>query len=122
LPFGQSMYGAIEIKNVSMRYRPGLPLVFNGLDLSVLGRSSVGIVRRSGAGKSSLMTALTRLMELDLGHVMLDGVFTKDLGLHQLRLTIEVIPQGPFVFSGTLGNNLDPFNMYSEENLREVLQ
>lgn len=119
---GWPMHGALEFKNATLRYRPGLPLVLKGLDISIPGNSSVGIVGRTGAGKSSLMTALMRLVELDGGQILLDGVDTRTLGLRNLRSAIAVIPQDPVLFSGTVGDNLDPFNTYTQDRLTEVLQ
>ena len=76
-----------------MRYRPGLPLVLHGLSVSVVPRSRVGVVGRTGAGKSSLINCLFRLMELDSGKIVIDSVDIAKLGLHQLRASMSLIPQ-----------------------------
>jgi len=104
-----------------MRYRPGLPLVLRGLDLVIPPRCKVGIVGRTGAGKSSLMIALLRIVELDEGSIHIDGVDIRTLGLKNLRSHIAVIPQDPVLFSGSVRTNLDPFNEYADERLYEVL-
>jgi ATP-binding cassette, subfamily C (CFTR/MRP), member 1 len=113
--------GKIEFKGAKLRYRPGLPLVLKGLDLSIPEFSKVGIVGRTGAGKSTLMTALLRIVELDEGKLFIDGVDTSTLGLARLRSRIAVIPQDPVLFTGTVKSNLDPFDEYSEEKLCQVL-
>jgi ATP-binding cassette subfamily C (CFTR/MRP) protein 1 len=77
---------------------------------------------KKGAGKSTLMTALMRLVELDGGKILLDGVDTKTLGLSRLRSSIAVIPQDPVLFSGTVKTNLDPFNMHTDYRLMDVLK
>ena len=76
---------------------------------------------RTGAGKSSLITALFRLTEPE-GRVIIDGIDTKSIGLHELRSKISIIPQDPVLFSGTMRKNLDPFNEYQEENLWAALE
>ena len=80
---------------MKMRYRPGLPLVLRGLNVTVAPRTRVGVVGRTGAGKTSLINSLFRLMELDSGKIVIDGVDTSKLGLHQLRGSMSLIPQVP---------------------------
>ena len=113
--------GAIEMKNVHMRYRDGLPLVLRGLNLSIAAKEKVGIVGRTGAGKSSLLTALLRLVELDSGSIFIDKVDTSKIGLNTLRSVMAVIPQDPVLFSGTIRSNLDPFNKYNDIEIWEGL-
>ena len=81
----------------------------------------IGIVGRTGAGKASLITALFRLTEPE-GRVIIDGIDTKSIGLHELRSKISIIPQDPVLFSGTMRKNLDPFNEYQEEKLWAALE
>lgn len=114
--------GVLEIKNVSMRYRPGLPLVLNNISLNIEAREKIGVVGRTGAGKSSLLTVLLRLVELESGSVWLDGVDLASIGLHALRSRVAVIAQDPMLFSGTIRSNLDPFKAYSDMALWESLR
>ncbi|KAF9234111.1 ABC protein [Melanogaster broomeanus] len=110
--------GALEFNDVKMSYRPGLPLVLNGISLSIKGGEKIGVVGRTGAGKSSLMLALYRIVELSGGSIVLDGIDISTIGLKDLRTKISIIPQDlnhvviakPLLFSGTIRSNLDPFN------------
>jgi len=115
------MKGEIIFQDVCMRYRDGLPLVLKGLNLNIKGGSSIGVVGRTGAGKSSLMVALTRLVEVASGRIMIDGVDTRSVGLNTLRSRVAVIAQDPVLFSGTIKSNLDPFDQYSDDVLKNVL-
>jgi ATP-binding cassette, subfamily C (CFTR/MRP), member 1 len=109
--------GEIVFRNVNLRYRPGLPRVLRNLSLTIRPREKVGIVGRTGAGKSSLVVALMRLVELDSGAIFIDGVDTSGLGLHEVRGKISIIPQDPVLFSGTVRSNVDPFDQYSDEQI-----
>ena len=82
----------------------------------------VGIVGRTGAGKSSILQILFRLSELSKGAVKIDGVNISDIGLHMLRQSIAFIPQQPFLLQGTVRENLDPFNEKSDEEVWQVLR
>jgi len=113
--------GEINLTNVKLRYRPGLPLVLKGLDLHIPGGSKVGVVGRTGAGKSTLMLALLRIVELDSGTIEIDSVDTSSLGLSMLRSNIAVVPQDPVLFSGSIRTNLDPFDNFSDDKLYDVL-
>jgi len=113
--------GMIEFIGAKLRYRPGLPLVLKGLNIKIPSQSRVGIVGRTGAGKSTILNAVTRLNELDDGKIILDGVDIKTIGLTTLRSNIAVIPQDPVLFSGTVKTNLDPFNQHSNDKLMDVL-
>lgn len=86
--------GDIQFVDVEMRYRAGLPLVLRGLSLHVSGGERVGVVGRTGAGKSSIMSCLFRLVELDRGSIMIDGVDIAKISLRDLRSRISIIPQG----------------------------
>lgn len=113
--------GRIEFKRVYMRYSPLDPPVLKNLNFVVQPREKVGIVGRTGAGKSSLISALFRLADVD-GGIEIDGVETSEIGLHDLRSKISIIPQEPFLFSGSLRSNLDPFNAYEDSLLWGALE
>ncbi|CCX12168.1 Similar to ABC transporter C family member 12; acc. no. Q54U44 [Pyronema omphalodes CBS 100304] len=114
--------GGIEFKDACMRYREGLPLVLKQLNLSIPGGSRVGIVGRTGAGKSSITASLFRLVELSSGGIEIDGVDISTLGLANLRSKLAIIPQDPTLFKGTIRSNLDPFQQYSDGDLQEALK
>ena len=115
--------GHIEFQNVFLRYRPELPTVLNGLSLEIRGREKIGICGRTGAGKSSVLNLLLRIVEAESGCVLVDGLDIKTLGLHRLRHSITVIPQDPVLFSGTLRFNLDPLKQSAnEQQLWQALQ
>ncbi|XP_059509838.1 ATP-binding cassette sub-family C member 3 [Stegostoma tigrinum] len=114
--------GNVEFKGYSVRYREGLDLVLKGLHLNVHGGEKVGIVGRTGAGKSSMTLCLFRIIEAAEGEIIIDGVKIADIGLHDLRSKLTIIPQDPVLFSGSLRMNLDPFNQYSEDEVWKVLE
>ncbi|PWN19482.1 putative YOR1-ABC transporter [Microstroma glucosiphilum] len=122
LPASWPSQGEIDIKGVSLRYREGLPLVLSDVNLHVEGGEKVGIVGRTGAGKSSLLTALLRLVELNSGSVKIDGIDVAKVGLADLRRRIAMLPQDPLIFSGTLRSNLDPFGEYDDARLNDALK
>eukprot|EP00970_Alexandrium_tamarense_P001569 scaffold167_cov191-Alexandrium_tamarense.AAC.9 len=115
--------GEIVIQHASMRYRDG-PLVLKDLSLSIKGGEKIGVVGRTGSGKSSLMSALFRITEIesDGGKILIDGVDMAKIGLGLLRLNLSIIPQDPVMFSNTVRYNLDPFGECSEYDLWEALK
>ncbi|KAI6009305.1 ABC protein [Pisolithus marmoratus] len=121
LPVDWPHEGSIEFKDVRMSYRPGLPSVLRGISFSTRGGEKIGIVGRTGAGKSSLMLALYRIVELSGGSIVLDGIDISTLGLKDLRTKISIIPQDPLLFSGTIRSNLDPFTQYDDAKLWDAL-
>ncbi|XP_067646367.1 probable multidrug resistance-associated protein lethal(2)03659 [Eurosta solidaginis] len=114
--------GRIEFDKLSLRYfpEPTSERVLKSLDLEIEPSEKIGIVGRTGAGKSSLINALFRLSYND-GAIIIDARNTNDLGLHDLRSKISIIPQEPVLFSGTMRYNLDPFDEYSDAKLWEAL-
>ncbi|KAL5041870.1 hypothetical protein BDW71DRAFT_201014 [Aspergillus fruticulosus] len=114
--------GQITFENVTMRYRPGLPLVLNRLNLAITGGERIGIIGRTGAGKSSIISALFRLVKLAEGCITIDGVDISQIGLHELRARVSIIPQDPTFFRGTVRSNLDPFNEHTDTELWNALR
>ncbi len=114
--------GEIIFDNVQMRYRAGLPLVLRGLSMKVAGGERIGIVGRTGAGKSSIMSTLFRLIELSGGSITIDGENISKVGLNDLRSRLAIIPQDPTLFRGTIRSNLDPFNEHTDLELWSALR
>lgn len=114
--------GAITFDDVHMKYRAELPLVLQGLSFEIKGGERVGIVGRTGAGKSSIMSALFRLTELSGGQIQIDGINIAEVGLHDLRSRLAIIPQDPTLFRGTIRSNLDPFNEHTDLELWDALR
>lgn len=114
--------GRIVFDHAQMRYRDGLPLVLKGLSMDVRGGERIGIVGRTGAGKSSIMSALFRLTELSGGSIHIDDINIATVGLHDLRSRLAIIPQDPALFKGTIRSNLDPFNEHTDLELWSALR
>uniref|UniRef100_A0A8C2BL41 ATP-binding cassette, sub-family C (CFTR/MRP), member 3 n=1 Tax=Cyprinus carpio TaxID=7962 RepID=A0A8C2BL41_CYPCA len=114
--------GNVEFIDYSVRYREGLDLVLRNISLEVKGGEKIGIVGRTGAGKSSMTLCLFRLLEAADGEIVIDEVKISEIGLHDLRSKLTIIPQEPVLFSGTLRMNLDPFEKYSDEEVWKVLE
>uniref|UniRef100_A0AAQ5ZAV3 ATP-binding cassette, sub-family C (CFTR/MRP), member 3 n=1 Tax=Amphiprion ocellaris TaxID=80972 RepID=A0AAQ5ZAV3_AMPOC len=112
------MQGNVEFNDYSVRYREGLDLVISDHCLSV----QIGIVGRTGAGKSSMTLCLFRLLEAAAGEITIDDVKIAEIGLHDLRSKLTIIPQEPVLFSGTLRMNLDPFEKYTDEDVWKALE
>ncbi|XP_055755329.1 ATP-binding cassette sub-family C member 3-like [Salvelinus fontinalis] len=114
--------GKVEFLDYSVRYREGLDLVLKNLTLSVVGGEKIGIVGRTGAGKSSMTLCLFRLLEAAGGEITIDGVKISEIGLHDLRSKLTIIPQEPVLFSGSLRMNLDPFDKYNDGEVWNALE
>jgi ABC-type multidrug transport system fused ATPase/permease subunit len=114
--------GEIEITDLSLRYAPELPRVIKNVTFKVAGCSKIGIVGRTGAGKSTIITALFRLLEPDAGSIVIDGIDISTLGLRDLRRRLAIIPQDPTLFTGTIRSNLDPFDEYTDSQIFEALR
>ncbi|XP_043498530.1 multidrug resistance-associated protein 1 isoform X4 [Polistes fuscatus] len=114
--------GQVEFKDYKVRYREGLDLILHGLTFTVKGGEKVGIVGRTGAGKSSLTLSLFRILEAASGKIIIDGIDVAKLGLHDLRSKLTIIPQDPVLFSGTLRMNLDPFDQHTDDEVWRALE
>ncbi|KAL8393509.1 hypothetical protein RB595_003310 [Gaeumannomyces hyphopodioides] len=113
--------GRIEVSDLVVGYAPDLPPVLKGLSFTVDGSQRVGVVGRTGAGKSSLTLALFRFLEARSGSVHIDGLDISKIRLHDLRSRLAIIPQDPVLFSGTVRSNLDPFGNHTDAELRDSL-
>jgi ATP-binding cassette subfamily C (CFTR/MRP) protein 2 len=119
--------GAISLNKINMRYRANLPLVLDQVSLTVNDREKVGIVGRTGSGKSSLILTLMRIIDIDKtgnqeSFIKIDGVETDKVGLHHARSAITLIPQEAFVLSGTIRSNIDPNNKHKTDEIIKVLR
>lgn len=114
-------FGKIEFRNVFLRYNPDEPYVLKDLNFVIHPCEKIGIVGRTGAGKSSLITALFQLYTIE-GSILIDDVDATKLPLDLVRSKISIIPQEPVLFSGTMRRNLDPFEEYSDEVLWSALE
>lgn len=114
--------GRIEGRNLTARYRPELPRVLKGLDFVIEHKEKVGIVGRTGSGKSTLILSLLRILEQDKpetsdetkSQILIDGKVIGDLGLYTSRRAVTLIPQEPFLLSGTVRSNVDPFKRHTD--------
>ncbi|XP_065205454.1 multidrug resistance-associated protein 1-like [Planococcus citri] len=114
--------GDIAFQDFQVRYRNGLDLVLKGISFFINGGEKVGIVGRTGAGKSSLTLSLFRIIESAGGKILIDGVDIAALGLYTLRSKLTIIPQDPVLFCGSLRMNLDPGEEYSDEKIWHALE
>uniref|UniRef100_A0A3B3Q9H2 Multidrug resistance-associated protein 1 n=1 Tax=Paramormyrops kingsleyae TaxID=1676925 RepID=A0A3B3Q9H2_9TELE len=122
LPHGWPTSGHIQVQGFGLRYREDLEMALKNISITIEAGEKVGIVGRTGAGKSSLTLGLFRIIEAAKGEILIDGVNIARLGLHELRSRITIIPQDPVLFSGSLRMNLDPFDRYSDEVVWSALE
>ncbi|RLW04172.1 hypothetical protein DV515_00005916 [Chloebia gouldiae] len=121
-PHGWPSRGEIQFIDYKVRYRPELDLVLQGITCNIGSTEKVGVVGRTGAGKSSLTNCLFRVLEAAGGKIIIDNVDIATIGLHDLRKSLTIIPQDPVLFTGTLRMNLDPFDQYSDEEVWKALE
>ncbi|EAS02358.2 ABC transporter family protein (macronuclear) [Tetrahymena thermophila SB210] len=120
--------GNLKFDNVFMRYKEGMNPVLKGVSFEAKPLERVAIVGRTGAGKSSIIQALFRMSEIDISseqgpsRIFYDDQNTRDVGLHLLRRSISIIPQNPFVFSGSIRRNIDPLDEYTDQQIYHVLR
>jgi ATP-binding cassette subfamily C (CFTR/MRP) protein 1 len=115
-------HGDIDIKDLKVRYRPNTPLILKGINISISGGEKIGVVGRTGSGKSTLVQALFRLVEPAEGKMIIDGIDICTLGLHDLRSRFGIIPQEPVLFEGTIRSNIDPIGQYSDAEIWQALE
>jgi ABC-type multidrug transport system fused ATPase/permease subunit len=121
-PIAWPAHGAVKFENYSTRYRQGLDLVLKGVSLDIKPREKIGVVGRTGAGKSSLTLALFRIIEAAEGDIVIDDVKTGEIGLLDLRRRLAIIPQDASLFEGTVRENLDPGGVHADAELWSVLE
>lgn len=121
-PEGWPHKGNIEIKNLYLSPSKSAKRDLKNINLKIEGGQWIGIVGKAGSGKSTLLNALFRIAEAQSGQVLIDNVDVKTLGLHNLRKSISIIPQTPCMFQGTIRQNLDPLNQFTDEEIWGVLQ
>ncbi|THZ51263.1 bile acid-transporting ATPase [Aureobasidium pullulans] len=114
--------GAVEFKDYSTRYRTDFDMVLKDLSFKILPGEKVGVVGRTGAGKSSLALALFRALEAETGSIVIDDVDVSLIGLQDLRENIVMVPQDPTLFTGTIRTNLDPFGLFTDEEIYTALR
>ena len=114
--------GGVTAHHLTASYRHDLPPVLRDVSFTIQPGSRCGVVGRTGAGKSTLVGTFMRLVESTTGHMYIDGLDTSQIGLHDLRPRISIIPQTPFLFSGTVRKNLDPWNQHSDQQIWEALR
>ncbi|KAJ3202160.1 hypothetical protein HDU67_000756, partial [Dinochytrium kinnereticum] len=114
--------GQVEVSNLSIRYAPALPLVLKSISFTTLPGEKIGVVGRTGAGKSTLSLAFFRIIPFAGGSITIDGHDIGQMGLHDLRERLTIIPQDPVLFTGTLRSNLDPLGVHEDAELWRVLR
>ncbi|KAJ4896549.1 ABC transporter C family member 4 [Raphanus sativus] len=121
-PSNWPFHGNVHLEDLKVRYRPNTPLVLKGITLDIKGGEKVGVVGRTGSGKSTLIQVLFRLVEPSEGRIIIDGIDICTLGLHDLRSRFGIIPQEPVLFEGTVRSNIDPTDQYSDEEIWKSLE
>ncbi|PSS07360.1 ABC transporter C family member 8 like [Actinidia chinensis var. chinensis] len=114
--------GRIELQDLKIRYRPNAPLVLKGITCTCREGTKVGVVGRTGSGKTTLISALFRLVEPNSGKILIDGLDICSIGLKDLRLKLSIIPQEPTLFRGSVRTNLDPLGLYSDDEIWKALE
>jgi ABC-type multidrug transport system fused ATPase/permease subunit len=113
--------GSVEFRNLSLKYAPHLPLVLTDLCFTIFANEKIGVVGRTGAGKSSLSMALFRILPFENGQIFIDGIDVSQIGLYDLRSRLTIIPQDPILFEGSLRDNLDPLHEHEDFKIWEAI-
>jgi ABC-type multidrug transport system fused ATPase/permease subunit len=113
--------GEIEFSNYSVKYRPDTEIVLKNISFKVKAGSKLGVVGRTGSGKSTLCLSLFRILEPLEGTIFIDGIDICNVGLQLLRSSLTIIPQDPSLMKGTFRYNIDPTNQYSDDEIKSVL-
>jgi ATP-binding cassette subfamily C (CFTR/MRP) protein 2 len=113
--------GKINFNNYSVKYRPNTPIVLKNLNFEIMPKEKIGVVGRTGSGKSTLCLCIFRLLEADSGNICIDDIDISDIGLEMLRKNLTIIPQEPTIIEGTLRENVDPSNNFSDEQIKKIL-
>ncbi|XP_047329889.1 ABC transporter C family member 8 [Impatiens glandulifera] len=114
--------GRIDFECLKIRYRPNAPLVLHGITCTFIGGTRVGVAGRTGSGKTTLVSALFRLVEAESGRILIDGLDICSIGLKDLRMKLSIIPQEPTLFNGSIRSNIDPLGLYSDDEIWEALK
>ena len=114
-------YGKINFNDYSVRYRPNTPLVLKNLSFEIQPKEKIGVVGRTGSGKSTLCLCMFRLLEAYNGNICIDDMDISQIGLEMLRKNLTIIPQEPTIIEGTLRENVDPSNVYNDQQIINVL-
>ncbi|EAZ01348.1 hypothetical protein OsI_23382 [Oryza sativa Indica Group] len=114
--------GQIDLQDLKVRYRPNMPLVLKGITCTFPAGNKIGVVGRTGSGKSTLISSLFRLVDPAGGRILIDNLDISSIGLKDLRTKLSIIPQEPTLFRGTVRNNLDPLGLHSDEEIWEALE
>ena len=113
--------GKITFNNYSVKYRPNTPIVLKNLNFEILPGEKVGVVGRTGSGKSTLCLSMFRLLEASSGNICIDDIDISEIGLEMLRKNLTIIPQEPTIIEGTLRENIDPSNNFTDEQIKNIL-
>ncbi|CAJ0935342.1 unnamed protein product, partial [Mesorhabditis belari] len=117
VPSGWPSKGQIDFADVKLRYRPNMEMSLNGITFTIKAKEKIGIIGRTGSGKSSLANVLYRLYPVSWGQIYIDGVDITTIGLHTLRRSMAIIPQDPVLFAGSIRSNLDPAGVFTDEQI-----
>lgn len=121
-PYPWPSKGRIELKDLKIRYRPNAPLVLKGISCTFIEGKKVGVVGRTGSGKTTLISALFRLVDPYNGKIIIDDIDICSIGLKDLRIKLSIIPQEPTLFKGSVRTNLDPLGLYSDDDIWKALE